>query len=123
MNANLKSNENDNKKSQSSTTIRVNEELKLELIKVLASLNNKKVGSKKISISDLINKSLNLITEKEKSDLLAETVTGEDRQNTAFTNYKKKYPKCSRSEFIDLMIYSKINIESFLPKQMQKNIL
>ena len=116
----LKSNRPQDKKSQTSATIRIDHKLKLELGRILDLLNNKKVGSKKISLTDLIAKSVNLITEKEKNDLLARTVTGEDRQSAAFTNYKKKYPSCSRSEFIDLMIYNKINIESFLPKQMQK---
>ena len=119
----LKSNKPEDKKSQASTTIRIENHLKSELIKILDELNQKKVGSKKISLSDLIGKSLKLLTDKEKDDLLGSTVTGEDRQAVAFTSYKKKHPKCSKSDFIDLLIYNKIDIESFLPKLMKKNIL
>ncbi len=119
-NKNIKTQNRNKQNHNPTTTIRIFSDLKSKLQDIVAQLNKAKVGSRKISVTDIIYKSLESFNDEQREDILKNTVTGVDRQSYAYKNYCKKNPKATRPEFIDLLIYNKINIEDFLPAKMHK---
>ncbi len=86
----------------------------------LDQLKRKKKGSGKINASAILSKVLPKLTDSDRNEILAQSVTGEDRQKVAFGNYIKKHKKTSKSQFLDLVLYGEININEYLPEEMRR---
>lgn len=107
----------------STTTIRVSHNACDNLNREIEKLNKIKKGEKKISASDIIDQLLPLFNEDHKKQLLSQTVTSLDRQDMAFSTYKKKHKETTRSEFLDLIQYGEVRINDYLPADMQKQMI
>lgn len=111
---NTKNNENLN------SAIRVSSEVGKLLKEEVEKLNKRKHGSKKINVSELIRISMSLLNEEHRVQILSNTVTSEDRQRIAFTNYTKKHKGVSKADFLDLIQYGEIQINEYLPEDMKR---
>jgi len=63
---------------------------------------------------------LPLFNENHKKQILAQTITSVDRQDTAFLNYKKKHKEITKADFLDLIQYGEIQINDYLPEEMKR---
>jgi len=63
---------------------------------------------------------LPLLNEDHKKQILAQTITSVDRQDTAFLNYKKKHKEITKADFLDLIQYGEIQIDDYLPEEMKR---
>jgi len=85
----------------------------------LLKLKKIKVGSKKITISNLLNLALSRITDEDRKQLLSSSVTGEDRIRVAFHNYSKENKKVDKGTFLDMASYGEIKMNDFLPEVLE----
>lgn len=98
--------------------LRVEKDIMLILKKEVTQLKKMKKGSGRINQSLILRKVLAKLTEEDRLQILAETVTGDDREKVAFENYSKKHKGIKKSEFKDLIQYGEININDYLPREM-----
>ena len=64
--------------------------------------------------------SLSLLNDGHRTQILAKTVTSEDRQKVAFGNYSKKHKGISKADFLELIQYGDIQINDYLPDEMKR---
>lgn len=95
----------DNKKTQNgktgnkekSSTMRLATNICNTLSNEVEKLNKLKKGKKKITPSDILEVLLPLFNENHKKQILSQTITSVDRQDTAFMSYKKKHKETQRN--------------------------
>ena len=121
---NLKKEQKINTKcNKTSSVLRVDLKIAEMLSNELEALRKKKKGSGKINSSAILAKILTKLTDSDRDEILAQSVTGEDRQKAAFQNYIKKHKKTTKSQFLDLILYGEININEYLPQEMRRQPL
>jgi len=108
------------KNNQDSAAMRIDVEIKNSLEKEVEKLRRLKKGSGKIKVCHILSRVLPLLNDQHREEILALTVTGEDRQKVAYSAYKKKHKKISRCDFLDLIQYGEININDYLPMGMRR---
>lgn len=117
----IKKNKKENEKHDSQTTaVRISSEVAKLLKEETLKLNKQKKGSKKISLSDVLEVSVSLLDDEQREQLLAQTVTSEDRQKVAYSQYSKKHKGVSRSDFLELIQYGEVKIDDYLPEAMKR---
>ncbi|MCB9027138.1 MAG: hypothetical protein H6625_12515 [Bdellovibrionaceae bacterium] len=105
-----------------SSTMRVRGDICSKLNVEVEQLNKAKKGSKKISPSDILEALIPLIDDEIRAAILSKTVTSEDRQKVAFSNYRKKHKDISKGDFLELIQYGEIQINDYLPENMKRQI-
>ncbi len=105
---------------EKSSTMRVNTNICNTISSEVDKLNKLKKGKRKITPSDILETLLPLFNENHKKQILAQTITSVDRQDTAFLNYKKKHKEITKADFLDLIQYGEIQINDYLPEEMKR---
>lgn len=120
MNDKTKTKEIKSGNKEKSGTIRISSAICHKINLEVEKLNKLKKGKKKIIPSDILEIIFPLFTEEHKKQILSQTITSLDRQDTAFLNYKKKNKDITRVAFLDLIQYGEILINDYLPEEMKR---
>ncbi|MEX0798271.1 MAG: hypothetical protein WD025_02435 [Bacteriovoracaceae bacterium] len=120
MNENKKSKNEKSSDKEKSSTMRMDTRICNKISSEVEKLNKLKKGKKKITPSDILEVLLPLFNEDHKKQVLAQTITSVDRQDTAFLNYKKKHKETTKTDFLDLIQYGEIQINDYLPEEMKR---
>jgi len=103
------------KSNASSTgTLRIDVSLMDRIKKEVSELNKRKVGSRKIKISEYIQLAIDSIPEEKKEELAGQTVTGFDFFEMGFTKYLKTIGKISKDTFMAKIASGEIILVDFL---------
>lgn len=108
------------KGNESTTGLRVETDIKETLNKEIKGLKKKKIGSGRINQSLILRKALMKLDDEDRAEILASTVTAEDRLIKAFSTYEKQHTGISQDEFLDLLQYGEIAINDYLPENMKR---
>ncbi len=109
-----------NKPNTHGTAMRFSSQVTSTLKSEVSKLNKLKKGSKKVSASDILEALIPLLDQSIRQQIIAKTVTSNDRQRVAFESYTKKNKNVNRDDFLDLIQYGEINIDDYLPEEMKR---
>ena len=94
-------------KRSSSSPIRIQKQAKEKLDSLLTRANKNRIG-KKIRANDLIEYSLDLLTEEHLKDLVARRLTNKERLEILYKQLSKTKRGFSREEFLGMLLEGKV---------------